>query len=439
MNYKEYFKGKKITVIGLGILGRGVGDIKFLAEHGAVLTVTDLKTKEDLVSSLEQLKEYDITYSLGGHKLDDFRSRDLIIKAAGIPLDSPFIAEAEKNNILVKMSTSLFAKFFPGTIIGVTGTRGKSTVTAMIYEILKAAGKKVFLGGNVKGVSTLAHLPKSTPDEIAVLELDSWQLQGFGEEKISPHIAVFTTFFPDHLNYYKGDLNAYLKDKSYIFSNQKENDFLILGSQCAGLIKDNYESKARVLIGDSKDLPSDWNLKILGEHNRYNATLAMLAVESLNIDRAIVKSALESFSGVPGRLEFMKEIKGIKIYNDTTSTTPEATIAALEALGNEGKKNIVLIFGGNDKGLNLTGLLDALPRFCKKIFVVPGSGSDRLPTEIDGLGLERVRELKESLERSFKVANSGDIILFSPAFTSFGQFKNEFDRGEKFVDLVNQL
>src|SRR3989344_5640049 len=170
-NWKEYFKGKKITLLGLGLLGRGLGDAKFLAEAGAEIIVTDLKTAEQLQDSLRELKNLKtfkhITFHLGGHKIEDFKNRDMVIKAAGVQIDSPFILEARKNKIPIKMSTALFVEFFDGTIIGITGTRGKSTVTAMIYEIINKFimeendGKlysKVFLGGNVKGVSTLAHL-----------------------------------------------------------------------------------------------------------------------------------------------------------------------------------------------------------------------------------------------------------------------------------------
>ena len=167
-DYKLFFKGKKITVIGLGLLGRGVGDVAFLAEQGAKeIIVTDLKTKKELAESVQKLKGYkNIKFVLGEHRLRDFKNRDFILKAAGVPFDSPYIAEARKNKIPVEMSTALFAHFYPGKIIGVTGTRGKTTITHLIYEGLKQAlgsrqvgFRKVFLGGNIQGVSTLVHLP----------------------------------------------------------------------------------------------------------------------------------------------------------------------------------------------------------------------------------------------------------------------------------------
>src|SRR3989344_8818958 len=228
-NYKTYFSNKKITMMGLGLLGRGVAVAKFLASCGAVLTVTDLKIRKELAPSLLQLKKYkNIRYVLGRHELKDFSNCHLVIKAAGVPLDSPYVKEAIKNKVPVEMEASLFAKLSEAKIIGITGTRGKTTTAHVIYEILKKAGKKVFIGGNIRGGSTLPFISKFKGDCLVVLELDSWQLQGFGDSKISPNLAVFTTFYPDHLNYYKGSMKRYFDDKANILKYQKKGDFLIL-------------------------------------------------------------------------------------------------------------------------------------------------------------------------------------------------------------------
>ena len=278
MDVSEYFRGKKITVMGLGLLGRGVGDVKYLAECGAELVVTDLKTCEQLAESMRQLESFpNITFVLGEHRLEDFKDRDMILKAAGVPLDSLHIAEAKKNNIPVRMSADLFVELSGITTVGVTGTRGKSTVTHMIHAILKEAGKKVLLGGNVRGVSNLALLTEATAEHVAVLELDSWQLQGFGEARLSPHIAVFTTLYPDHQNYYKEHPEQYLADKANIFLNQTEVDMLVLGKQCAPTIIEKYgeQIESKVVIADELKLPDTWTLCIPGLHTRYNAALAL--------------------------------------------------------------------------------------------------------------------------------------------------------------------
>jgi len=436
MEASAHFRGKKITLMGLGLLGRGVGDARYLAECGAELIVTDLKTREQLAESVAQLEAFPgIQFVLGEHRLQDFRDRDLILKAAGVPLDSPHIVEAKKNNIPVRMSADLFAQISKIPVIGVTGTRGKSTVAHMLAAILEEAGKKVLLGGNVRGVSTLALLKETTPAHIAVLELDSWQLQGFGEAEISPHIAVFTTLYQDHLNYYKDHLEQYLADKANIFLYQKSEDTLILGKQCAPTVIDKYgeQIKAKTLVADELKLPDTWTLKILGMHNRYDAALALVAARERGVSDDESRRALESFAGVPGRLELIREVNGVKIYNDTTSTTPEATIAALSALD---PARTVLIMGGTDKGLDMDALLAKLPEV-KKIILLAGTGTDRIKDELSGTVI--YESIGEAVSEAFKGAEQGDAVLFSPAFTSFGMFKNEFDRGDQFSAIVKGL
>ncbi|TSA44247.1 UDP-N-acetylmuramoyl-L-alanine--D-glutamate ligase [bacterium] len=430
------FGGKRITVMGLGLLGRGVGDARYLAEQGAELIVTDLKPREELAESVAQLESFpNITFVLGEHRLKDFTNRDLILKAAGVPLDSPYIAEARKNNIPVRMSADLFAEISSATCVGVTGTRGKSTVTHMLYAILKAAKKKVLLGGNVRGVSNLELLKEVTPEHIAVLELDSWQLQGFGEARMSPHIAVFTTLYPDHLNYYEKNPDAYLSDKANIFQYQKPSDTLILGKQCAAVIIEKYSEhiESRTIVVDELKLPDTWILKIPGLHNRYNAALALAAARALDIDDAVSRKALESFVGVPGRLELVREVKGVKIYNDTTATTPEATLAALAALN---PAHTVLIMGGADKELDMNALLLKLGEV-KRVILLAGTGTSRVLEFIPNASV--FDDLSKAVYEALVAAESGDTILFSPAFASFGMFKNEYDRGDQFNALINSL
>ena len=388
MGYREYFAGKRITLMGLGLLGRGVGDARFLASLGAELIITDLKSEVELTDSLAQLKEYkNITYRLGGHRLEDFQNRDLILKAASVPLNSPYIAEAQKNKIPVRMSADLFMELSGAMTVGITGTRGKSTVTHLVAYILERAGKHVLLGGNVRGISTLALLPEVTKDSITVLELDSWQMQGFGGAHMSPHIAVLTTFMPDHMNYYGEDMKKYFADKANVFLNQTPEDYFILGEQAAPFVeKYGYKNKVRAhtTIAGTKDIPKSWKLRIPGEHNRYDVGVAVAAARALGLDDKEIRSGVELFEGVPGRLEFIKEVKGVKIYNDTTATTPEATIAALRALDPDGKKNIMLIMGGADKGLDMSELVLEVSTRAKKVFLLAGTGTDRIKNSLEG-------------------------------------------------------
>jgi UDP-N-acetylmuramoylalanine--D-glutamate ligase len=442
MSYDDFFKNKKITLMGLGLLGRGVGDARFLAQAGAELLVTDLKTAEQLKDSLEQLKDFpNITYRLGRHIEEDFEGRDMIIKAAGVPLDSPYIAHAHKNKVPVRMSADLFVELSGVPVVGVTGTRGKSTTTHLLVHILRGAGMNILLGGNVQGISNLDLLTKVKGDSIAVLELDSWQLQGFGEAKISPQVAVFTTFYPDHMNYYHGDMKLYFADKANIFLNQNEDDYFIVGEQVVPILKEyGFESRVRAhtTVVKKDTMPKSWTLRVPGDHNRYDAAVAVAAARALSVDDDAIKAGVESFKGVPGRLELIREVRGVKIYNDTTATTPEATAAGLAALDPEGKQNILLILGGADKGLEMDSILQpAVHAHVKEVFLLAGSGTERIKSKVTGNSIYET--LDEAVQKAFQSAQQGDIILFSPAFASFGMFKNEFDRGEQFNEIVAKL
>ncbi len=444
---RNSFRGMRITVMGLGLLGRGVGDVRYLARSGAELIVTDLKSYEELGESVKQLVEFsNIQFVLGEHRLEDFRDRDLILKAAGVPLDSPYIAEAKKHSVSVRMSADLFMEISGVPTIGITGTRGKSTVTHMVHSIFESAGKPSVLGGNVRGVSTLALLDEVTPAHTAILELDSWQCQGFGEAHMSPHIAVCTTFFPDHLGYYKNNLDRYLADKAFIFLNQTEKDILILGQQVADIVLNKYESDiiSKVIIVGEKDIPDDWQLSILGRHNRYNAALARAIARASAIDDDTIRHTLENFKGVPGRLELIGEKNSVQYYNDTTATTPEATLAALAALSNEGfrkplinegfTKPLILIMGGADKGLSMEALSKEIKTRVKHLVLLSGTGTDTICSQFPTATVHA--NLPTALDDAISHASPNDIILFSPAFASFGMFKNEFDRGDQFNALV---
>lgn len=449
VDYRQYFKGKRVTVVGLGLLGKRLGDIAFLAECGAHVLVTDLKSAKELAPSIKKLKKYkNIKYVLSQHRLEDFENCDLVLKGQGVALDSSYINHAKEKNIPIEMDESLFAKLAPKVkIIGVTGTRGKSTTTLLIYEILKQAGLRVHLGGNIKGTAALPLLKEVKDGDFVVFELSSWQLQGFGDAKISPHISVFTNFMPDHMNYYQDDLKRYFGDKSYIYKFQKENDVLVLGSGMKTLVKN---TKAKKRYADIKNIPKSWHINLPGRHNLENISCALEVARALDIKEEIIKKAIKNFNPIAGRLELVKSIKGIKIYNDTNSCTPEATQVALLALGEIISKNnlarhggnIILIVGGSDKNLELKRLVKDIEKYAKMVFLIPGNGTNRITPlihKIKNLPIYKGKDLKEIVLKAYSLAEKGDIILFSPAFTSFGMFNNEYDRGDKFMKIVETL
>lgn len=435
----KYFKDKKITLMGLGVLGRGIGVAKFLAEHGARLIITDLKNKEELRSSLDKLKKFkEIKYVLGRHQLADFRNCDMIIKAAGAPLNSPYLSEAKRNRIPVEMDASFFAKLSPATIIGITGTRGKSTITYFIYQTLKKFSKKrVFLGGNIKGLATLPLLKKAKENDIVVLELDSWQLQGFGDSKISPHLAVFSNFLPDHLNYYQNSLTRYFNDKANIFKHQKRDDYLILSKQARQEIKKRFRKKisSRIIISNGQ-LPKNWKIKLIGQHNRENLALAVRALGVLGLKKSLIKKSAENYSGLPGRLEFIRKHNGVSYYNDTNATSPEATIAALNAFNK--KESIVLIAGGSDKNLDFRQMTKEIKKRVRALILIKGTGTDRIIKHCRNCFFELTSNIREAVEKAKEVSKKGDIVLLSPGAASFGAFKNEYDRGDQFNKYVQK-
>jgi len=437
-DYKSYFKGKHVTVLGLGLLGKRLHDIQFLSKMGAFVTVTDLKTAKELAPSIQALKGYkNITFSLGEHLLTDFENKDFILKGQGTPLNSLYIKHARKQGIPIEMDESLFLKLTPKNIkvVGVTGTRGKTTVTMLIYHILKKAGVRVHLGGNILGTAALPLLAKVRSGDTVVFELSSWQLQGFGEANISPHIAVFTNFMRDHLNYYGGSMAKYFKDKSYIYTSQKKGDYLIIGESLKKKIKD---AVSKLVMATEKSVPADWETYLRGAHNAANIACAVEACRAYGISEENIKKGLATFKGVPGRLEYVRVYKDIAIYNDTCATTPEALLAGVTALSSD--DNIVLIAGGTDKGLDVSSLAKTLPKYVSRIVLLPGTGTDKLYFKnTKSLLVISAKNLKDAVAQAIKMACPGDTILFSPGFASFGMFKNEYDRGDQFMKIVKGL
>jgi len=435
----QYFREKKITLMGLGLLGRGVGDAEFLAACGAELIVTDLKTAEELAPSIGRLKNFsNIVYHLGEHRLEDFEDRNMIVRAPNTPLDSPFIARARERGIPVEMDASLFAKRSPATIVGITGTRGKSTVTHLIYEMAHAAEKNPLLGGNERGTATLPLLATTDATSTVILELDSWQLQGFEDAKISPHVSVWTNFLPDHMNYYEGDMDRYFQDKAAIARFQKPGDFFATTKE----IKEKIESRFGALAGTCATdpvIPDDWEVSLPGEHNRRNAAFACAAARSMGIADDIIKNVLKTFAGLPGRLQLLGEKNGIAFYDDGNSTTPEATIAALRALVPQGRP-IVLIAGGSDKALDFSAMAAEVTQSVKHLVLFNGAATEKIAALLpNDFPFARAGSMDEAFAAALSVAAPRDIVLLSPGATSFGIFKNEYDRGDQFKAAFEKL
>lgn len=441
-NWQAFFKDKTVTVMGLGLLGRGIADTKFLAKYAKQVIVTDLKSDEALRSALDELKEFsNIKYVLGEHHDEDFINTDLVLKNAAVPPSSKYLKIALEHNIPIEMDESLFAKFKPADakIIGITGTRGKTTTTFLINDLLPLTGNRFHLAGNVQGKATLPLLEIVQPGDLVLLELSSWQLQGFGEAQISPEIAIWTNLYPDHLNYYQGSMEAYANDKKYIYLHQKENDLYIYNQDDDFVRATVSHAKSRTVAFSINDVPEDWQFKILGKHNRSNVAAALACGRALGLSDEAMRPVLENFGGVEYRLQYLGEKNNLKFYNDSTSTTPVAGATALAAFPNQ---DIYLIAGGSDKNLEFDDWAVMAKDNAKAIFLLKGEGTNKIKDALLKIGAENlVAGEYESLVGAWEalLAQAGyGIVLFSPACASFGMFINEYDRGEQFSKLVKE-
>ena len=436
---KNEYAGKKVLVVGLGRQGGGEGVVRFFVSLGAEVTVTDNKTKEELIDQVRRLSQlHSVKFSLGKHSVSDFITADLIIKGPSVKWDLPEIEEAQKRGIPVIMEISFFCQHCPAHIIGITGTRGKSTTSAMIFQALKAGKKTAYLAGNVAGVSTVSLLECLQEDDVVVLELSSWQLSDLHHIHFSPHVAVFTNFYPDHLNYYSNE-ESYFYDKKAVYMYQKKGDVLFVGEQVNKRI-DHKNVLSKIQVVPATSFPGKLQF-IEGRHNKENASLAYATAVYLSVDPTTAERSISEFKGLPHRQEILIKKNGITVINDSTSTTPTATIRALETFSGT---PTILIFGGNAKSLPVTELIKAVES-CVAIIPLPGTFTDEVLPLLAQYG-EKIKPVAKNLEvavaSSLSLARSrgGEVnILFSPSATSFAQFKNEFDRGEQFRSVVYSL
>ncbi|MDI9355003.1 MAG: UDP-N-acetylmuramoyl-L-alanine--D-glutamate ligase [Cyanobium sp. MAG06] len=479
IKYLSYFQGKRVTKQGFGILGRGLGVVRFLIDAGADIIITDTKDQEIFQSQIEEINKYitdnnltnKIEYHFSGHREEDFINCDYVIQASGVPKDNKYLQLARDNNIPVYQESSLFLKIINEynnqleekdkiKVIGITGTRGKTTTTMLLYKILSdiIGIENIHLGGNIRDIATLAILKNIKRKDIVLMEMDSWILQGLGYIKYSPNIAVWTTFMQDHLNYYKGDMKEYFYDKANIFLNQKERDICITTtniysdfSRYLNMVDiNNVNSSNNIKYLNTNDIMS-YNIgvssKLIGEHNKLNIALAIAVCEYLRLDKERVLSSISNFQPVEGRLELINNINGIDYYNDSTSTTPDALMAGISAMS----KPLILICGGRDKEIGL----DDLVRFLilnkennkiKKIVLLKDdstTGTDRLIETIHkynkDLDYLLASNMTEAINIVDDVAVDGDAVLFSPGFASFGMFQNEYDRSDQFKKTVESI
>lgn len=452
-------KGLKVTVMGLGVNGGGSASAEFFAERGAAVTVTDLKTESDLLPSVQKLRKYpNVNFVLGEHRIEDFENADLVIKNPGVKSEgNPFLKKAEK----IESDISVFLSLSKAPVLAVTGSKGKSSTASALHYGLKELGYNAFLGGNIT-VSPLTFIEKTTNKTPVVLELSSWQLADLKNSRFfKPEIAIITPVMPDHQNWY-GNMEAYVADKKIIYKNQNLEDFTIcnyddgwgkvfaeetkgevfwygekkLPDGLQGVFQDGGKGFFVKKSGEIKQLLPE-NTKVPGTKMKQNLLNAAAALVLYGAEEKNIMRIMENYPGIEHRMEFFHEHNGIRFYNDTAATIPEAAAAALEAFN----KPPLLICGGTDKSLDFSCLAKNAFK-AKKIFLLKGSGTDKLIPllEKNGIHHEGVFSSLDSLLLKLKesAAENSNVIL-SPGASSFEMFKNEFDRGIQFKEKVRRI
>ena len=450
--------------MGLGLHGGGLAVARWLAKNKAKVIITDLKNKNQLKNSINKLKGQLVTYHLGEHRVADFKKADIVIQNPAVSRQSRFIKIAAKAGVQIENEAGLFFKLHnPKKIIGITGTRGKSTVSTLLHQILIQKYKRIKLAGNIGSTAMFDIVDNLKKNDYVILELSSWHLENLGDQNLSPYISVITNIMPDHLNRYKG-LKDYTMAKVNILKFQDREDIAVLNydntitknmgkmvkgrrfwfskkifTDQNGLYLRNKNIYFRI-NGQTNKICSLSAIKIKGDHNIENVLAAITVAKILNVKNNQIIKALKEFRGVQYRLEFIRELRGVEYFNDTTSTIPEATIAALKSFTS---KNIVLIAGGTDKKLNFKNLARQIKIHCQAVILFEGQGSNKIFNELKKIKFKSIINNVKTMQAAVGLAESmskkSDVVLLSPACASFNLFVNEFDRGNQFNRVVSIL
>jgi UDP-N-acetylmuramoylalanine--D-glutamate ligase len=457
------FAGRRVTIMGLGFFGGSIGLAKYLVAQGAQVTLTDLKPAGELQDSIAALMGYPVRLVLGRHELADFIDVDVVFASPAVHESSPYLVTARTHGVPIDTEMNLFMRLCRGTVIGVTGSNGKTTTTSLIGAILRAADPRTRVGGNI-GRSLLPEVEGIESGDPVVLELSSFQLEDLAEVGRSPHIALLLNLSPNHLDRH-GSMEAYLAAKQQIFAYQGSEDIAILNADDHHLRPlvaelrgqprffslehpvDNgaYFDGGRILrarSGDVSEVCRRADIPLLGRHNVANVLAAVAAADAWGVPAAVTREAVRAFPGVEHRLEHVRELRGVRFYNDSIATSPAAAMAALDAI----PRPIWLIAGGYDKGLPFQGLGEAIVRHAKGVFLI-GKTAAQIARAIETAGhtaptlplVTFCRDLQEAVDAAHRAAKPGDVVLLSPACASYDQFRNFVERGRLFKQLVSQL
>jgi UDP-N-acetylmuramoylalanine--D-glutamate ligase len=414
--------------MGLGRFGGGVGSARWYAEHGHDVLVTDGKTEDQLAESVDALRPLGVRFRLGGHDPADFDEAEIVVVNPAIPFDSPLVARARAGGAALATEMGMTLRLWPGPVVAITGTNGKSTTAGLTAAMVGAAGIPVVLGGNI-GKSLLNECESASPDNVAVLEISSFQLAWMEHDDWHPQVAIVTNITGDHLDRH-GTFEHYRDSKRRLAEVLSSDGVLILprDNAVAGGFAEQTAARVEWFGGDEPDPVDLSGLKLVGRHNHANACAAARAALAVGATPAACAAGAAAFPTLPHRLESLGEKRGVLLINDSVCTTPEATAAAVRSFS----RPVVLLTGGRDKGLSWGPLLAAARE--AHAVVAYGETGPRLRSELPDARLEA--DFSSAVRRGLELARPGDVLLLSPGFASYDEFAGFDMRGRRFRELL---
>lgn len=450
--------GKRVLILGLGRQGTALA--RFLAQAGAEVVVSDLQDEEALADRLDELADLPIRYVLGEHPISLLAEADLLCLSGGVPLDIPIVREAQKRGIPLSNDAQLFLERCPAPVIGITGSAGKTTTTALVGEMCRAAGLDAWVGGNI-GNPLIANLDQIGSGDRIVMELSSFQLELM---TTSPHIAAVLNITPNHLDRHK-TMEAYIAAKRRIVESQKRDDFAVLGYDDANARSLALETPAQLLFfsggaeveegafktdgeltlrmgGLDREICKASEVRLLGHHNLLNVLAACTLAGLAGVAVDAMREVATTFAGVEHRLELVREWNGVRWYDDSIATAPERSLAAMRSFD----QPLVLLAGGRDKDLPWDEFADEVVQRVRQL-VTFGEAGPMIARTVgnhrgEGATLEQITQVEtlgEAVTAAARLARPGDVALLSPGGTSFDAFRDFAERGDRFKALVQQL
>ena len=456
---KSDWKGKRVTILGGARQGQALA--RWLARHGALVSVNDQRTSEQMAAARSALADTPVTWVLGSHPIEILDTTDILCLSGGVPLDIPIVAEAARRGIPVSNDTQVFMETVPCPTVGITGSAGKTTTTTLVGQMAKIAlGEKVYVGGNI-GDPLLNHVDKMRPDDLAILEISSFQLE---QMTLSPKVAAILNITPNHLDRH-GTMEAYTAAKQRILDFQATSDVAVLGREDPGAWRLRGKVNGRLISFGFGRLPGKQDgsfiadgvlylqehgvetpllrrdqIQLRGDHNVMNALAAFAIGCATGLPLDAMLETAKNFHGVAHRLEFVRQLNGTKWYNDSIATAPERTMAAIRSF----TEPIVLLLGGRDKNLPWEEMAALVHKRVERV-VLFGEAADLIAVALEKAHgphqkpVEQCKGLEEAVQAAARVTKPGEVVLLSPGGTSFDQFRDFEERGEAFRKWVSEL